>query len=184
MLIQQLAVLIFLLQPLQTEIRPEHTPAGNIIERTHYSNMNCMIRWGNKQFMRSLPDTFSSIGLNSPYFWYENGRFILLKVNYKEARSSVFVLPLNDSAKVVRIKDPFVFDVKTNLLACIQSPRSVKFVNIASGKTGSINVPLPRGSKDLLFSINSAILTDTKLQIHWIDTPPSAYKVFRIPKLK
>jgi len=184
MLIQQLALLIFLLLPIQNEIRPEHTPLGNIIERIHYSNMNCMIRWGNKQFMRSLPDTFSSIGLNSPYFWYENGRFLLLKVNYKEARSSVFVLPLNDSTKVVRFKDPFVFNVKTDLLACIQSPHTVKFINIVSGKSSSINVPLPRDSKDIVFSINSAILTDTKLQIHWINTPPTVYKIFRIPKLK
>ncbi len=184
MLIQQLALLIFLLLPVQNEIRPEYTPAGNIVERTHYSNMNCMIRWGNKQFMRSLPDTFSSIGLNTPYFWYENGRFLLLKVNYKEARSSVFVLPLNDSSGVGRFKDPFVFNAKTDLLACIQSPHTVKFVNIVNGKTASLNVPLPSGSKDIVFCINSAILTDTKLQIHWIDTPPAAYKVFRIPKLK
>jgi len=176
--------MLLLYLPLQNTATLEYTPAGNKIERTVHGNMHYTLQWGNKNFMRSLPDSFDNIGLNSPYFWNESSLYLLLKLNQPHGRSTAFVLPLNDSSQVTHFNDPFVFNPKLNLLAYIRSPRTIIFNQLSSGKTSSLIVPLPRDAKDLIYCVNSAILSGTELRIHWVDTPPSAIKIYRIPKLK
>jgi hypothetical protein len=176
-------MLLFFL-PQQSNVRKEITPAGNIIERNFHNYYDYTLRWGNKQFMRSLPDTFTINGLNNPYFWYENYNFILLKVNCEHSRSLLRVLPLTDTSQVRIFNDPIVFNQRTNLLACAKGQHTIKFIDLSSGKSSSLNIRLPKGSKDLVLSIRSAILDKTELRINWVDTPESAIKLYRIPALK
>jgi len=182
--IQQILLILLLYSPLQDAVSLEYTPAGNKIERTVHEYSHYTLRWGNQHFMRSLPDTFNTFGLNNPGLWYESNLYLLLNVNLMQGGSSVFVLPLNDSSQIARFNDPIVFNPKLNLLAYIHSPRTIKIIELSSGKTSSLIVPLPRGVKDLRNCIQSTTLTGTELYIHWVDTPRSTIKIYRFPKLK
>jgi hypothetical protein len=94
------------------------------------------------------------------------------------------VLPLTDTSQVRIFNDPIVFNQRTNLLACAKGQHTIKFIDLSSGKSSSLNIRLPKGSKDLVLSIRSAILDKTELRINWVDTPESAIKLYRIPALK
>jgi|GEM_PF-3506433 len=184
MTILHMFLMLLLSLPLQDEITLEYTTARNKIERSVHDHVHYTLRWGNKDLMRALPDTFETLGLNSPYFWNESSLYLLLKLNRPHGRSSAIVLPLNDSSQVAHFNDPIAFNPNLNLLACIRSPRTILFTQLSSGKASSIIIPLPAGEKDLIYCINSATLSNTELHVHWVNTPPSAIKIFRIPKLK
>jgi hypothetical protein len=184
MQIQNIIFMLLLFLPQQSNVRREYTPAENIIERNFHNFYDYTLRWGNKQFMRSLPDTFTVNGLNNPYFWFENYQRILLKVNCKQGRSLLRVLPLNDTSQVGYFNDPIVFNQRSNLLVCAQGPHTIKFIDLGNGKTSSLNIRLPKGSKELVLSIKSVTLNNTELRINWVRTPESAIKVYRIPVLK
>jgi hypothetical protein len=176
-------MLLFFFPP-QSNIRTEHTPAGNIIERNFHTFDDYTLRWGNNQFMRSLPDTFTVNGINNPFFWYENYQYILLKVNSKKVHSILRVLPLNDTLQVRYFNDPIEFNKNTNLLACIQGPHTIKFIDLATGKKSSLNIRLPKGAKDLDSSIRYTALDEKELRINWVNAPESVFKAYRIPVLK
>ena len=151
MQIQTIVFMLLLFFPPQSNVRREYTPAGNIIERNYHSYYDFTLRWGNKQFMRSLPDTFTVNGLNNPYFWYENYQHILLKINAKQGRSLLRVLPLNDTSQVRIFNDPIVFNQRTNLLAYAQGPHTVKFIDLGNGKTSSLKFVFPKVQKVSFF---------------------------------
>ena len=184
MQIQHIVFMLLFFLPQQSNVRREYTPAGNVIERNFHGYYDYTLQWGNKQFMHALPDTFTVNGLNNPYFWYENYYYILLKVNCKQSRSLLRVLPLTDSSQVRIFNDPIVFNQKTNLLACAQGPHTIKFIELTTGKSSSLNIRLPKGSNDLVLSLRSAILNKTELRINWVNTPESAVRVYKIPDLK
>ena len=184
MLIQHFILMLIFLMPQQNNIRREYTPANNIIERNFHSYYDYTLRWGNKQFMRSLPDTFTVNGLSDPFFWYENYNYILLKVNKKQSRSLVRVLPLNDSSLVKLFNDPIIFNTKNNVLACAASSHAVKFIDLFSGKSAVLTIRPPKGSKDFILAIKSVTINNTELRINWVNTPETAVKVYRIPALK
>jgi hypothetical protein len=185
MQIQHMVLMLLFFLPQQNNVRKEMTPKENIIERSFHTYYDYTLRWGNKQCMRSLPDTFTVNGLNNPYFWYENYFYILLKVNTKQGHSLLRVLPLTDTVQQVRsFDDPIVFNAQTNLLACVQGSNKIKFIDLAHGKTSILKIPLPRGSKDIISSLVSATLNKNELRINWKDTAPTVFKTYRIPELK
>jgi hypothetical protein len=184
MLIQHFMLMLLFILPQQSTVRKEYTPAKNIIERTFHSYYEYTLRWGTKQFMRSLPDTFSVNGLSDPFFWNENYNYILLKMNLKQSRSVVRVLPLNETSPVQLFHEPIIFNNRTNVLAHAARSNTVKFINLVSGKSSLLNIRPPKGSKNIILAIKSVTMNNTELQIHWVNTPESAIKVYRIPTLK
>jgi hypothetical protein len=182
--LQQLLFMIVLFLPVQDAVRKEMTPAGNTIERSFHNSWDYRIRWGNKQFMRSLPDTFTISGINNPFFWFENNQYILLKRVRAKGHYDVTVLPLNESSNVQKFDDPIDFNARLNLLAYISDSRTIKFVDLSNGKTGSITVRRPKSSTHLLLQIKSATLNNNELRIHWLNTPETDIKGYKIPKLK
>jgi hypothetical protein len=184
MLVGNICLLLFLLLPVQNNVRIEHTGAGNIIERRFHTPYEYTIRWGNNNFMRTLPDTFTVNGLNDPYFWYENNRHILLKVNTKKGHTLLRILPMNDTTTVRLFSDPLEFDKNTDLLACIVGVRKVKIIDLATGKTSVMTIPLPKGFKDLISSVRYTALNNKELRINWVNAPESVFKSYRIPVLK
>jgi hypothetical protein len=184
MLVQHILLFILVLLPQQNTVRKEITPKGNIIERSFHTYYDYTIRWGNKQFMRSLPDTFTVNGVNNPFFWFENYYSILLKVNTVKGHSLLRVLPLNESAPVKTFEDPIAFDAQTNLLACVQGSNKIKMIDLSSGKSSIVTVRLPNRSKDILSSLVIATLDKNEIKINWKNTPGSVYKTYKIPLLK
>jgi hypothetical protein len=176
-------LLMVLFLPINGDVRREYTPAKNIIEKIFYTHFDYTLRWGTKNFMRSLPDTFTVDGLNHPHFWYESDKYVLLKVNQNNYRSHLFVLPLNDSSRVQHFSDPIAFNARANLLAYMGSSPTVNFIDLVTGAHSSLKIALPKGAKDVLSVLHSAILTKTELRLQWINTPPSEKHVYRIPKL-
>jgi hypothetical protein len=184
MLIQYVVLMLLFLLPQQSNVRKEYTPANNIIERHFHSYYDYTLHWGNKQFMRALPDTFSVNGLSDPFFWNENYNYILIKTNLKQSRSVVRVLPLHETSPVRIFNEPIIFNKQTNVLAYAASSHAVKFIDLVSGKSSLLNIRPPKGSKNLVLAIKSVTMDNTALQINWVNTPESAIKVFRIPALK
>jgi len=183
MVLQQFTLLLLLLLPMQENVRHEDTPAGNLIERNFHTAFDYTLRWGTKSFMRSLPDTFTINGLNNAYFWYESNRYLLLKINENDYRSKLLVLPLDDSSQVQHFKDVITFNARTNLLVCMEKKNSVQFTDLTTGAQASMHVALPKGAKNILSCIDSATMTKTELQLHWMKTPPQQIHSYRIPKL-
>jgi hypothetical protein len=179
----QIAFIILLL-PSSGEVKRKFTPLGNILERCYLGDWNYTLRWGNKSFMHSLPDTFNAGGINNPYLWYENNYYILRKINRGQRFSSVLILPLTDSLQARKYDDPIAFNNDLNLLAFIVNEDSIKIVDLNSGKEASININLHCGSSPPAFCIDGASLNGKELYFHWGDTPSSEIKVYQIPKLK
>jgi hypothetical protein len=93
------------------------TATGAFIERTFISNTTYKLSWGNVQFKRTLPDTFTIGFYDNPKFEWENPQYICLRAESDTDSWYSMMLPCSEDGEYIYYTRPLGYDTINNYVA-------------------------------------------------------------------
>lgn len=166
------------------------TALGNYIAYERFDDYNkYQISWGNKNFKRSLPDTFyceAPLG-TLPQFEEENKNYVVTKFWCGTSCWGSIYLPLNATQPVRRIYYDYVNDLDHDLVASLGLEETKSFIAIHNLKTSNeirFKMEVPCESAIPTYCLDSISITGKYLYYRWITDWKTKKAIERTVKIR